>query len=71
MHDNINISRELQETRQLFDNVLLTQARGLAGAGGGGGGLGGAGGGSEGDTTPHEEQLSAVAEDILKKVMSV
>ena len=27
MHDNISISKELQETKQLFDNVLLTQGR--------------------------------------------
>ena len=34
MHDNVNISKSLQETKQLFDSVLLTQG----GAGGGGGG---------------------------------
>ena len=33
MHDNVDISKELQETKQLFDNVLLTQGR----SGGGGG----------------------------------
>lgn len=33
MHDNVDISKELQETRELFDSVLLTQ-----GASGGGGG---------------------------------
>ena len=25
MHDNVDIARELQETKQLFDSVLLTQ----------------------------------------------
>ena len=33
MHDNVDISRELQEVRLLFDSVLLTQGR----SGGGGG----------------------------------
>ena len=33
MHDNVDISKELQETKQMFDNVLLTQGR----SGGGGG----------------------------------
>ena len=32
MHDNVDISRELQETKQLFDNVLLTMGRGEGGA---------------------------------------
>ncbi|XP_077865268.1 dynein axonemal heavy chain 12 [Saccoglossus kowalevskii] len=36
MHDNVDISRELQETRELFNNVLLTQ--------------GGRGGGASGKT---------------------
>ena len=34
MHENVDISKELQETKLLFDSVLLTQGRG----GGGGGG---------------------------------
>ena len=34
MHDNVDISKELQETKLLFDNVLLTQGR-SEGAGGG------------------------------------
>ena len=31
MHENVDISKELQETRQLFDSVLLTQGRGAGG----------------------------------------
>ncbi|XP_070559445.1 dynein axonemal heavy chain 12-like isoform X2 [Ptychodera flava] len=34
MHDNVDISRELQETRQLFNNVLLTQGSRGGGASG-------------------------------------
>lgn len=33
MHENVDISRELQDVRLLFDSVLLTQG----GSGGGGG----------------------------------
>ena len=33
MHDNVDISKELQETKQMFDNVLLTQGRGAGGGG--------------------------------------
>merc|ERR1711916_42835 len=31
MHDNVDISRELQETRQLFTSILMTQARSSGG----------------------------------------
>ncbi len=31
MHDNVDVSRELQETKLLFDSVLLTQGRGEGG----------------------------------------
>jgi len=33
MHDNISILRELQETKQLFENVLLTQGQRDGGTG--------------------------------------
>ena len=32
MHDNVDIARELQETKLLFDSVLLTQGRSSGGA---------------------------------------
>ena len=34
MHDNVDISRELSDTKQLFDSVLVSQGRG-EGVGGG------------------------------------
>ncbi len=34
MHDNVDISRELQDTKQLFDSVLLTQGQGGGAASG-------------------------------------
>ena len=54
MHANVNISKSLQETKQLFDSVLLTQ-----------GGAGGGGGGGKTDSV-----LSEIAQDILSKVMN-
>jgi hypothetical protein len=54
MHDNVSISKELQETRQLFDNVLLTQGRSHRGAR------------SSGKT---DDRLYLIANDILKKAV--
>ena len=34
MHDNVDISRELAETKQLFDSVLITQGQSAGGGGG-------------------------------------
>ncbi|XP_033102995.1 dynein heavy chain 12, axonemal-like isoform X1 [Anneissia japonica] len=52
MHDNVDISKSLQETRMLFDSLLLTQGR----AGGGGG------------SKTTDEVLSEIAKDILSKL---
>jgi dynein heavy chain len=55
MHENVDISRELQETKLLFDSVLLTQAGASGGAG-----ISGA-----------EKKLQEIASDILSKVPNV
>lgn len=52
MHENVDISKDLQQTKLLFDSLLLTQ---------GGGGKGGGGSGS--DNTLYE-----IASDVLNKV---
>ena len=52
MHDNVDISKELQETKVLFDSVLVTQSQ--------------TSGGGSGKTT--EETLNEIASDILSKV---
>ncbi|XP_046853911.1 dynein axonemal heavy chain 7-like isoform X3 [Xenia sp. Carnegie-2017] len=52
MHDNVDISKELQETRQLFNSVLLTQSQQSSG-----------GGGKKGD-----DALLEIAKDILSKL---
>ncbi|CAB3984933.1 dynein heavy chain 12, axonemal-like, partial [Paramuricea clavata] len=52
MHDNVDIAKELQETRQLFNSVLLTQSQKSSG-----------GGGKKGD-----EALLEIAKDILSKL---
>lgn len=52
MHENVYISKDLQQTKLLFDSLILTQGGGSKG-----------GGGSGGDTT-----LLDIANDILSKV---
>lgn len=52
MHDNVDISKELQETKQLFDSVLLTQSQS---------GEGGAG-------KKSDDILLEIAKDILSKL---
>lgn len=52
MHENVDISKDLQQTKLLFDSLILTQGGGSKG-----------GGGSGGDTT-----LLDIANDILSKV---
>lgn len=54
MDDNVDISKELQETKILFDSILLTQS-------------GHGGGGSSKKT---EDTLNEIASDILSKVTS-
>ena len=51
MDDNVDISKELQETRQVFDSILLTQTQHS--------------GGSSGKRT--EDALNEIATDILSK----
>lgn len=53
MDDNVDISKELQETKVLFDSILLTQS-------------GPSGGGSAKKT---EDTLNEIASDILSKVL--
>lgn len=53
MHENVDISKDLQQTKLLFDSLLLTQ---------GGGAKGGASSGS--DSTLYD-----IANDILTKVL--
>lgn len=52
MHENVDISKDLQQTKLLFDSLLLTQGGGAKG-----------GGSSGGDNT-----LLEIAKDILSKV---
>lgn len=52
MDDNVDISKELQETKILFDSILLTQSQ--------------HGGGDSGKIT--EDTLNEIASDILSKV---
>lgn len=53
MHDNVDISKELQETNRLFDSVLLTQAKSSSGSSGGG---------------SSDALLNDIASDILSKI---
>lgn len=52
MDDNVDISKELQETRELFDSILITQSQHSAS--------------SSGKKT--EDTLNEIATDILSKV---
>lgn len=52
MHENVDISKDLQQTKSLFDSLLLTQ---------GGGAKGGSASGSD-------NTLFDIANDILIKV---
>lgn len=52
MHENVDISKDLQQTKLLFDSLILTQGGGSKG-----------GGSSGGDNT-----LLDIASDILSKV---
>jgi dynein heavy chain, axonemal len=52
MHDNVDISKELQETRLLVDSILLTQGRTEGGGGAG----------------KSDDVLYAIAGNILIKV---
>ena len=54
MDDNVDISKELQETKTLFDSTLLTQNQYRGGEGGG----------------QTEDTLNEIASDILSKVRS-
>jgi len=52
MHENVNITKELQETKMVFDSILLTTGAAAGGAGGGG----------------SDEALSDIVNDILGKL---
>lgn len=52
MDDNVDISKELQETKVLFDSILLTQS----------------GRGKGGSAKKTEDTLNEIASDILSKV---
>ena len=55
MDDNVDISKELQETRELFDSILITQSQHS--------------GSSSGKKV--EDSLNEIATDILSKVWTV
>ena len=54
MHDNVSISKELQETKHMFDNVLLAQGR-LTG-------------GTRTGSSHTDERLDEISSNILSKV---
>ncbi|PNH03664.1 Dynein heavy chain 7, axonemal [Tetrabaena socialis] len=57
LHENADITKDLQQTSLMLDTLVLT-------GGGGGGGAGGGGGGAASD----EEIVGAMVEDILKRL---
>ena len=52
MHENVDISKDLQQTKLLFDSLLVTQGGGAKGGGSSGG----------------DNALLEIAKDILSKV---
>lgn len=54
MHENVEISKDLQQTRLLFDSLMLTQGGGTKGGGGSGG----------------DNNLLDIASDIISKVIT-
>lgn len=54
MHENVDISKDLQQTKLLFDSLILTQGSGTKGGGSSGG----------------DNNLLDIASDILSKVIT-
>jgi len=54
MHENVNITKDLASTKELFDAVLLTQT--------------GGGGGGSGSTAESDKLMEDLTNDILKKL---
>lgn len=54
MHENVDISKDLQQTKLLFDSLILTQGGGSKGGGSSGG----------------DNNLLDIASDILSKVIT-
>lgn len=54
MHENVDISKDLQQTKLLFDSLILTQGGGSKGGGSSGG----------------DNNLLEIASDILSKVIT-
>lgn len=53
MHENVDISKDLQQTKLLFDSLILTQG----------------GGSQEGGCSGGDNNLLDIANDILSKVI--